>query len=143
MRAHNPAMFVFNRHQDLGKLILRLGMGGMFMVHGWPKLIGGPDTWKKLGSTMASLGLDFLPEFWGFMAAFSEFFGGLAFALGILFQPACALLAITMAVAANMHLQAGDGVSGASHAIESGLVFLGALLIGPGRLRLRRPGSAG
>jgi putative oxidoreductase len=38
-----------------------------------------------------------------------------------------------MAVAATMHLGRGDGLKGAAHAIELGIVFVGLLVIGAGR----------
>jgi putative oxidoreductase len=104
----------------------------MFVMHGWPKVAGGAAMWKKLGGAMANLGLDFWPTAWGFMAAMSEFGGGILLAVGLLFRPACAALAGTMAVAAFMHLHKGDGVMGASHAIEAGIVFVALILIGPG-----------
>lgn len=122
---------------DFGLLVLRLGVGTMFMVHGYPKIIA-PEKWPKLGGAMATFGLDVFPAFWGFMAAFAEFGGGLAFALGLLFMPASALLAFTMVVAALFHLDRGDGVSGASHAIEAASLFAGMMLVGPGRYTLDR-----
>lgn len=128
-----------SHHHEIGRVVLRIGIGAMFILHGWPKLSGGPRTWKKLGGAMKSVGIDFAPEFWGFMAAFSEVFGGLAFALGLLFQPACVLLFITMVVAATMHLRNGDGLGGSSHAIESAIVFASAFLLGPGRYSIKAP----
>ena len=56
----------------LGLLILRIGIGIMFMLHGAPKLLGGPEQWEKQGRVMQNLGIDFLPAFWGFMAGFSD-----------------------------------------------------------------------
>ena len=35
-----------------------------------------------------------------------------------------------------MHLGKGDGLMGASHAIEAGILFLSLILIGPGRYSL-------
>ena len=124
------------KHLDLGLLVLRLGLGAMFIGHGWPKLAGGAAKWEKLGGAMAHLGLDFWPTFWGFMAAISETFGGLLFAVGFLFRPATALLLGTMIVATTMHLRTGDGIMGASHAIEAGIVFAAMLLVGPGKFAL-------
>ncbi len=109
----------------------------MFMVHGWPKLAGGAARWAKLGGAMARLGIDFAPTFFGFMAAVSEFFGGLLVAVGLLFRPALALMLCTMVVATTRHLGAGEGILGASHAIEAGIVFASLLLIGPGRFALQ------
>ncbi len=125
-----------SRWLDHGLLALRVGIGGMFMAHGWPKLAGGAKAWAKLGGAMSHLGLDFWPTFWGFAAACGEFFGGLLLAIGLLFRPAAAMLFATMAVAATMHIRTGDGVMGASHAIEAAILFASLLLIGPGRFAL-------
>lgn len=125
-----------DKWRDHGLLLMRLGLGTMFVLHGWPKMAGGAQGWTKLGGAMKHLGIDFAPTLWGFAGAFSEFGGGILLALGLLFRPACTLLLATMAVAASMHLGKGDGFVAASHAIEAGIVFLGLLLIGPGRFAL-------
>ena len=122
--------------RDAGLLIIRFGVGLMFMTHGGPKLTGGPGLWREIGRSMHVLGVDFLPTFWGFMAAFAEFGGGLMLLLGLLFRPACLLLAFTMGVATMKHLTGGDGFSTASHAIEAGILFLGLLFVGPGNYSL-------
>ena len=125
-----------NKHRHIGLLVLRIGIGLMFILHGAPKLFGGVEKWEKLGMAMATLGIGFAPVFWGFMAAVSEFFGGICLILGFVFRPACILLTITMLVAAISHLSRGDGLGGASHAIELGIVFLSLILIGAGRYSL-------
>lgn len=125
-----------NKYRDTGLLVLRIGIGLMFILHGAPKLFGGVEKWEKLGMAMATLGIGFAPAFWGFMAAISEFFGGICLILGVVFRPACILLTITMLVAAISHLSRGDGLGGASHAIELGIVFLSLILIGAGRYSL-------
>ncbi|GAB4424928.1 MAG: DoxX family protein [Thermodesulfovibrionales bacterium] len=126
------------KHADTGLLILRVGIGIMFLYHGFPKLFGGPEKWGKLGIAAKYVGIDIFPVFWGFMAAFSEFFGGTCIILGLFFRPACILLTITMAVAASMHLGKGDGLNVASHAIEDGILFLSLIFIGPGRYSIDR-----
>ncbi len=126
------------KHSDLGLLILRVGVGAMFVVHGYPKLTGGTERWAKLGATMENLGIDFAPAFWGLMAALAETFGGVLLALGLWTRPACMALAFTMLVAMVHHLTRGDGVAGASHAIEALSVFLAITLIGPGRHSIDR-----
>jgi len=120
-------------HTDLGLLVLRVGLGLMMMGHGWPKLTGGPEKWAKLGGAMGSLGIDFAPTFWGFMASFSELVGGAMVAVGLLTRVHSGLLVCTMGVAAAMHLSNGDGVMGSSHAIEDGIAFLALVLLGAGR----------
>lgn len=123
---------------DLGLLILRLGIGVMFIYHGLPKILGGPAVWTKLGHAIAVLGIRFWPIFWGFMASFAEFFGAMCLMLGLWFRPACALMAFTMFVASAMHLSQGHGLETASHAIELLVVFVGLFLIGPGSAVMKK-----
>lgn len=121
------------RTHDLGLLVLRIGIGVMFTLHGYPKLVGGPEAWAKVGGVMKMVGLDFAPAFWGFLAAFAEAVGGQLLALGLFFRAACALLLGTMIMATVMHVGSGDGFNGYSHALEAVFLFLGLLFAGPGR----------
>ncbi|UCB52826.1 MAG: DoxX family protein [Candidatus Zixiibacteriota bacterium] len=125
-----------DKYRDIGLLILRIGIGGMFLFHGGPKIAAGPEKWEQLGMAMGNFGIHFLPVFWGFMASFAEFFGGIMIILGLFLRPACMLLTINMIVATSFHLNRGDGLLGASHAIEVGIVFLSLLFVGPGRYSL-------
>jgi putative oxidoreductase len=129
----NPASW----HRDHGLLLIRLGIGVSYIVlHGWFKLVGGPDFWAMHGQSMGHLGITFAPAVWGFLSAFTETFGALLLALGLLFRPAAALLAANMAVAVVSHLVLGEGWYGAAHALHMGTVFLGLLFTGPGRFSL-------
>ncbi len=125
-----------DKYRDVGLLILRVGIGIMFMSHGLPKLIAGPEKWLILGGTMNSLGVDFAPMVWGFMAAFSEFAGGMLLALGFFTRPACFFLLATMIVATSMHISKGDPFLKYSHAMEAGILFLSLIFIGPGKYSL-------
>jgi putative oxidoreductase len=123
--------------KDLGLLVLRIGIGVMFiLVHGGPKVLGGPERWAGIGGAMAVLGITAFPVVWGLAAACAEFLGGIGVLLGLWTRWACGFLAFTMAVAATMHLTQGDGWGKASHAIEVGTVFISLLLIGPGAYSL-------
>ncbi|MDQ3071767.1 MAG: DoxX family protein [Bacteroidota bacterium] len=124
-----------DKYIHIGLLVIRIGIGIMFMVHGFPKLEGGPAQWEALGGSLSAFGITFLPVFWGFMAAISEFIGGLLIAIGVLFRPAAALLFITMMVAFFIHYFADDGFGGYSHALEAAILFLGLFLTGPGKYR--------
>ncbi|MCH8068999.1 MAG: DoxX family protein [Candidatus Marinimicrobia bacterium] len=124
-------------YRDMGLLILRIGIGIMFILHGYPKIMGGPYDWAKLGMNgMGSVGIQSFHAFWGFMAAISEFVGGILLALGFLFRPVLILLLLTMVFAALSHITTGKGSP--YHAIESGILFFSLMLIGPGRYSLDR-----
>lgn len=120
------------KYKNFGLLLIRIGLGIMFIYHGVPKLAGGPDSWEKLGAAMKNVGISYAPAFWGFMAAVTETFGGLLFLIGLAFRPVCLLLIVNLMVAALMHFAKGDGLQGAAHAIEDAVAFLGLLFIGPG-----------
>lgn len=120
-------------YKNFALLIIRAGLGFMMVMHGYPKLLGGVEKWEKLGSAMHTFGVDFMPVFWGFMAAFAEGVGGALLILGLMTRPAALLLLITMIVAAAKHLSGGDGLMGSSHSIELAVVFLGLFILGPGK----------
>lgn len=126
------------KYRNTGLLIIRMGLGIMFMIHGLPKIQGGVDMWAKIGGSMKLIGIDFFPAFWGFMASATECFGGFLLILGLFFRPVNILLAFTMFIAALTHLKGGDGINGASHAIELGVVFIGLIFLGPGRYSVDR-----
>ena len=121
-----------DKHRNIGFIILRIGIGGMFMYHGSGKLFAGPAMWAQIGGAVGNFGIHFAPTVFGFMAAISEFGGGLCLILGFFFRPACFFMFFTMLTAATMHLSQGDGLGTASHAIESGILFLSLMFIGPG-----------
>jgi putative oxidoreductase len=130
-------MLSADKQRDLGLVILRIGLGASFLIHGWPKISGGPATWLKLGGALGHVGIHFAPTVFGFMAAVSEFGGALCLIAGAFFRPACALMFCTMSVATNMHFATGDGFGKASHALELAFVFAALFLIGPGAYRVR------
>lgn len=122
--------------RDFGLLFLRISIGFAFMMHGLPKLKGGPVFWEQIGSAMTNLGITFLPTLWGFLAAFAEFGGGFLFLLGLFFRPVALLLFITMCVATSMHVSKGDNFNTYSHALEAAILFISLYFIGPGRISL-------
>ena len=125
-----------NRHIDAGLLILRVGIGIMFLLHGVPKLMGGMATWTKVGGAMGVFGITFAPAFWGFMAAISEAGGGLFLILGLMVRVAASFMAFTMLVATLMHVNKGDSFGVYSHAAELGIVFLSLIVLGGGKWSL-------
>jgi len=124
----------FNKYSDAGILFLRIGIGFAFIfVHGWGKIIGGPELWGKLGGTMANMGITFAPVFWGFMASLAEFGGGILILLGLFTRPASAFMAFTMLVAFVMHTSKLDPWSKSVYPMEMFAVFMALLFIGAGK----------
>lgn len=135
----NSKMFnTSNNALHVALLIVRIGFGIIFMLHGWPKITGGVDTWSGIGGAMAVTGLDFAPAFWGFMASLAEFGGGLLLVFGFLTRPAAALMLITMLVAILMHSAQGDGLTTILHPLKGLVVFIALLYSGAGKYSLDR-----
>ena len=116
--------------------LIRLIVGAAFVFHGWGK-IQSPFGWIPPEAPVR------IPGFFQFVAALSEFGGGIAFILGFLTPVASLGIGCTMAVAVYMHLIVrGDPfvnpTGGPSY--EPALVYLGIALIilvlGPGRFSL-------
>lgn len=118
---------------DLGLLILRIGIGIIFIFHGWPKLTGGVETWTQIGSTMSMLGITFAPAFWGFMAAFAEAVGGIFIIFGLLHRLVALMLIFTMIVAVLVHVTASDPFGIYSNALKALVVFVALFITGPGK----------
>src|SRR5262245_15134689 len=84
---------------SVGLLVLRVAMGVAFILHGWPK-IQQPFDWIPPAMN--------IPDYLQFLAALSEFGGGIALVLGLLTRLFALGLAITMAVAVlKVHIPAG------------------------------------
>jgi putative oxidoreductase len=82
---------LFGNTIDLPSLILRLAVGTVFIVHGYPKLTAAQR--KQGGAWMKSIGMPAaLIPFGGFV----EFFGGIALILGLLTPIVAALSALWM-----------------------------------------------
>jgi putative oxidoreductase len=120
-------------YRNFGLLIIRVGLGIMFIYHGLPQLMGGEKEWVMLGSATKYIGIHSFPMLFGLLSAVTETFGGFLLILGLVFRPVCLLLLINLIVAVAMHLGKGDGIEGAAHAIEDAVVFAGLLFVGPGR----------
>jgi putative oxidoreductase len=127
---------------DIGLLMIRIGIGALFIVFGIPKFAGGADKWAELGHAMGLFGINYAPEFWGFMCAFAEAVGGAALILGIWVRPFAAMLFINMIVAATLLLHGAkhpftmESFGAWSRPVELAFVFFGLLIAGGGRFCL-------
>jgi putative oxidoreductase len=82
---------LFGSSVDLPSLILRLAIGTLFIIHGYPKLRAAQRT--QGGAWMKSMGMPAAMVPFGGVV---EFFGGLALILGILTPVVAALSALWM-----------------------------------------------
>jgi putative oxidoreductase len=80
---------------DASLLLVRLVFGVAFMIHGFPKILA-PFSWMGPDSG--------IPGVFLFLAALSEFGGGLALIIGLLTRLASLGMAFTMIVAVYTHM---------------------------------------
>lgn len=145
--------------KSLGLLVLRVVIGGLFVVHGYPKLFGGQGKGDQLSdSTRQSLGSGFaeqmeyggLESVTGFMSSLgipnpkaaawalslAEFAGGAALIVGFKTRPAATALAFSQVVAINK-VEADKGLVGG---YEFNLALAAAAttlaISGPGKIAL-------
>ena len=123
------------RYRDLGLLIARFGFGlTFFWFHGYPKLVSGPDGWERTGRAVSNVGITFGYEWWGLLAALSEGVGGLLFAAGLFFRPAClAMLGVMIFATADQYARP---MPAPEHALKNAFILAGMFLVGPGRFSL-------
>lgn len=123
-------------HEDLGRLLLRLAVGGLMLFHGVHKLIGGID---GIAGMLAAKGL---PGFIAYGVLVGEVLCPVLIILGIFTRPAALVLAFTMIVA---WLMVGTGETFALDAVGAWAIeslvyfFIGALAVaclGAGRFAL-------
>lgn len=124
----------FERMRSFSALAGRLVLGAVMLAHGWSKVIprGSLYTFAHMVAHMG------LPYWLGYVAAFTEFFGGIALLLGILTPIAAIGVAIDMAVAIlKVHLRHGlTGPGGFEFPLSLLVLALLVLADGPGYLAL-------
>lgn len=93
-----------DRFQPFGALVMRLVLGAIMVAHGYQKVIphGALDNFTRM---VTHLGL---PSWMGYMAAFTEFFGGMLLIVGLLTRIVGCFITIEMAIAIyKVHLHGG------------------------------------
>ena len=139
-----------DRFQSVGALIMRLVLGVIMVRHGYDKVI--PS--GALYSFTHEVTHLHLPVWLGYVAAFTEFFGGMLLVVGLLTRLAAFMTAMDMATAViKIHLHGGlEGPNSfalplALFAIALMLVFTGCGALGLddfiGSGRGARPKAAG
>ena len=113
----------------LGLGILRVGIGVLFIIHGYLK-IWGEIPFVNVGGAMGYLGISFWHGFWGVLAAFTEFFGGIFLLTGFYPRIPSFFLAFMMIVALVFHLNMGHDFKEYSHPLALFFVFVGLTYMG-------------
>jgi putative oxidoreductase len=91
-----------DRLQPLALLIMRLTLGAIMTAHGYHKVFGGLHNFTYMVGNMG------LPAWLGYVAAFTELFGGLLILLGFFTRLAAFALCVDLAVAIwKVHLHNG------------------------------------
>lgn len=129
---------------DWGLLALRVVLGIIFFAHGSQKVLGWFGGHGLAASVQAMHQFTGIPVFLGYVAAFTEFFAGIALIVGFLSRLAALGIFIDMVVAvATVHGKNGFFLGGPKLGFEYNLALIGmavaVLLAGPGRLSLADP----
>lgn len=116
-----------NKYKDLGLLLLRIGVGVIFIVAGWGKLTGIEGVQGFFGN----IGIP-LPALMAWVVAIVEFVGGIMVLLGAYARIPYLLLAIIMLVAL-LTTKLGGEFSAARLDLMLLLTSLALFLIGSGK----------
>jgi putative oxidoreductase len=125
-----------NKTRDMGLLMIRLILAVVFIYHGQGKLFGGLD---GFAGYLASMNVP-MPKVAAFLAAISEFGGGLILLTGLAFRFTLPPVVFTMLVAAfkahggKFNIQDG----GMEYPLTLGIITAALILTGPGSLTLAR-----
>ncbi|MEK9131640.1 MAG: DoxX family protein [Patescibacteria group bacterium] len=115
------------KNTDLGLFLVRLGIGLVFIIHGWMKLS------DMTGTLSFFVDMLHVGAFWAYLVAWVEFLGGLSMLLGVWTYWTGVILAINM-VFAIVLVKVGKGFAGG---YEFDLLLLLASLaiatVGPGK----------
>ncbi len=122
---------------ELGKLLLRLAIGGLMLFHGVAHLRHG------IGGISLAVSKHGLPSAFAYAVFIGELLAPIAVILGIFTRPAAVLIAVDMVFAvwlAHMDDILRIGKTGGYSLELQALFFLGAMviaLLGPGRYAVR------
>jgi putative oxidoreductase len=122
-----------DRYHDLGLLLLRVGVGALFLfIHGLPKLLD-PASWARIGRSVSYLGIQFGHQVWGFAAVLAMTLGAVCLVLGFLHRPAALALTITMGVASIWKFYPFGGWNAAAYPVAMAGVCFSLIILGPGK----------
>ena len=124
----------------LGVFILRVSLGILLSVHGFPLFISGPNAWKRIGEAVSLVQIDSFHLFFGLASVMIQAFGGLALVAGLFTRGIAILQTIILGFAMAMAFQRGESILHQLVYAQITLACLSLVFIGPGRLSLDRKG---
>lgn len=125
-----------DKHRDSGLLLMRVGAGIVIVLTGWPLFAGGESAWTGAGTRMAALGVVAAPMAFGLAFAIIHVLGGAMLVLGLLTRFAATANLLVMIIALVWHFHHGHGVDNWSPVALAGCLFIGLMVMGPGRYSL-------
>lgn len=119
--------------KDAGILLLRAGIGIIFMFFGITHLRGGRQVWSWMGSQITFFGATLFPEWLGFIATCFEFFGGFFLLIGYKTRLAAMAISAVMLVALHMHLKRKDSFAVTALPLVMLIIMLSLIIAGEGK----------
>ncbi|MEP6686514.1 MAG: DoxX family protein [Verrucomicrobiota bacterium] len=120
------------KYREAGLLLLRISLGLLFIYLTAPALLGGSTRLAHFGAGIRILGLHSHFQLWGMIGALAGCLGGALMIFGLFFRIGVLLvLAITL-----VHVAVAKGAlgfHGAIPAVETAIVLVSLLFIGPGK----------
>lgn len=128
-------MSLLNKLRPLALLLLRLGLGIIFIYHGFPKLF---THMSEAAAAFPHMGF---PSYFAYIAGIVEFFGGCLLIVGLFTRIAALLIAGEMAIALiKVHLPQGGPLAVGKYELPLALAVSAFTLValGAGALSLDR-----
>jgi putative oxidoreductase len=127
------ALAFLAKYRDAGLLLLRASLGLLFIYLTAPALMAGAARWAHFGAAARQIGLHSHFQLWGFLAALAGCFGGVLMIFGLFFRIGI-LLALTITIVHAIAISRGSaGFHAGLAAIETSIVLISLLFIGPGK----------
>ena len=117
------------KYRETGLLLMRLGLGVLFIIMTGPILLGGTSAWAHNGEAIRNLGLHTHFQFWGFVGALMGCIGGALMIFGLFFR----LGDLLVVVLTFVHLLGIRSYRTELAAIELAIMLVGLLFVGPGK----------